>query len=265
MFFPFIRRYTFRDYLQYNAPASLWKSILRKFFSNKPVISWAMYDWANSAFATTVMAGFFPVFFKSYWATGMSATESTVRLGTANALASLLVVLLAPLLGVVADRSGHKKGLLLLFAMLGALMSAGLFLVAEGYWLVAAGMYVLGVIGFAGGNVTYDAMLVDVAQKGELERVSALGFALGYLGGGLLFAVNVLMVLYPENFGLSGKSEAVNIVPTYPIACEMSSDRKSTQPTATITNVTTRRIAIYFSDGMLRIPLSRSTTRNTPW
>ncbi len=173
--------------------------------------SWALYDWANSAFATTVMAGFFPVFFKSYWATGMSATESTVRLGTANALASLLVVLLAPLLGVIADRSGHKKGLLLLFAMLGALMSAGLFLVAEGYWLVAAGMYVLGVIGFAGGNVTYDAMLVDVAEKGELERVSALGFALGYLGGGLLFAVNVLMVLYPETFGLSGKSEAVRL------------------------------------------------------
>jgi UMF1 family MFS transporter len=173
--------------------------------------SWALYDWANSAFATTVMAGFFPVFFKSYWATGMSATESTVRLGTANALASLLVVLLAPLLGVIADRGGHKKGLLLLFAMLGALMSAGLFLVAEGYWLVAAGMYVLGVIGFAGGNVTYDAMLLDVADKSELERVSALGFALGYLGGGLLFAVNVLMVLYPEAFGLAGKSEAVRL------------------------------------------------------
>ena len=67
-----------------------------------------MYDWANSAFATTVMAGFFPVFFKSYWASGMSATESTVRLGTTNAVASLLVVLLAPVLGVVADRSGSK-------------------------------------------------------------------------------------------------------------------------------------------------------------
>jgi len=173
--------------------------------------SWALYDWANSAFATTVMAGFFPVFFKSYWAGGMSATESTVRLGTANALASLLVVLLAPVLGVIADRSGRRKGLLLMLATLGVLMTAGLFLVAEGYWLVAVGLYVLGVIGFAGANVAYDAMLLDVARKPELERVSALGFALGYLGGGLLFAVNVLMVLYPESFGLTDKAEAVRL------------------------------------------------------
>lgn len=173
--------------------------------------SWALYDWANSAFATTVMAGFFPVFFKSYWASGMSATESTVRLGTANAIASLLVVLLAPLLGVIADRSGRKKGLLMMLAMLGVLMSGGLFLVGEGYWLVAAGLYVLGVIGFAGGNVTYDAMLLEVADRSEFERVSALGFALGYLGGGLLFAVNVLMVLYPQAFGLADKAEAVRI------------------------------------------------------
>ena len=173
--------------------------------------SWAFYDWANSAFATTVMAGFFPVFFKSYWATGMPATESTLRLGAANAIASMLVVLLAPLLGVIADRSGKKKGLLLMLATLGVLMTSGLFLVAEGYWLVAVGFYVLGVIGFAGANVAYDAMLLDVAEKSELERVSAMGFALGYLGGGLLFAVNVLMVLYPESFGLEDKTQAVRL------------------------------------------------------
>jgi len=173
--------------------------------------SWAFYDWANSAFATTIMAGFFPVFFKSYWAAGMPAAESTVRLGTANAVASLLVVLLAPLLGVIADRSGRKKGLLLMLATLGILMSAGLFLVAEGYWLVAVGFYIFGVIGFAGANVAYDAMLLDVAEKSELERLSARGFALGYLGGGLLFAVNVLMVLYPEVVGLADKAQAVRV------------------------------------------------------
>lgn len=173
--------------------------------------SWAFYDWANSAFATTVMAGFFPVFFKSYWAAGVPATESTMRLGMTNAIASMLVVLLAPLLGVIADRSGRKKGLLLMLATLGVLMCGGLFLVAEGYWLVAAGLYVLGVIGFAGANVAYDAMLTDVAKKSELERVSAMGFALGYLGGGLLFALNVLMVLYPESFGLADKTQAVRL------------------------------------------------------
>ena len=171
--------------------------------------SWAFYDWANSAFATTVMAGFFPVFFKSYWAAGMSVTESTARLGTANALASLLVVLLAPILGVIADRSGYKKRLLLLLATLGVLMTGSLFLVAEGYWLVAVGLYVFGILGFAGGNVAYDAMLLDIAERKELERVSALGFALGYLGGGLLFALNVAMVLEPSWFGLADKGEAV--------------------------------------------------------
>jgi UMF1 family MFS transporter len=171
--------------------------------------SWAFYDWANSAFATTVMAGFFPVFFKSYWAGDLSAVESTAQLGMANSLASLLVVLLAPMLGVTADRAGRKKGLLVLLAVLGVLMTAGLYLVAQGQWVLAAAMYVLGIIGFAGGNVAYDAMLLEIARRDELERLSARGFALGYLGGGLLFAVNVAMVLQPEWFGLADKAEAV--------------------------------------------------------
>ena len=173
--------------------------------------SWAFYDWANSAFATTVMAGFFPVFFKSYWAAGVTASESTAHLGTANAVASLVAVLLAPALGVLADRAGHKKRLLLLFAALGSLMTGSLFLVEQGYWLVASGIYVLGIIAFAGGNVVYDAMLLDIAERHQLERVSALGFALGYLGGGLLFAVNVVMVVQPEWFGFADKAEAVRL------------------------------------------------------
>jgi MFS transporter, UMF1 family len=119
------------------------------------------------------------------------------------------VVLLAPVLGILADRAGHKKRLLLLLASLGALMSGCLFLVAEGAWLVAAAIYVFGIIGFAGGNVAYDAMLLDIAEDDELERLSALGFALGYLGGGLLFAVNVVMVLQPAWFGLADQGEAV--------------------------------------------------------
>jgi UMF1 family MFS transporter len=171
--------------------------------------SWAFYDWANSAFATTVMAGFFPVFFKSYWAGDLSAVESTAQLGIANSLASLLVVLLAPMLGVTADRAGRKKGLLVLLAVLGILMTAGLYLVAQGQWVLAAAMYVFGIIGFAGGNVAYDAMLLEIARRDELERLSARGFALGYLGGGLLFAVNVAMVLQPEWFGLADEAEAV--------------------------------------------------------
>jgi UMF1 family MFS transporter len=173
--------------------------------------SWAVYDWANSAYATTVMAGFFPVFFKSYWAGDVSAVESTAQLGMANSAASLLVVLLAPFLGVTADRAGRKKTLLLLLASLGVLMTAGLFFVAQGQWLLAVMLYIFGIIGFAGGNVAYDAMLLDIAERDELERLSARGFALGYLGGGLLFALNVAMVLQPEWFGLADKAEAVRV------------------------------------------------------
>lgn len=190
-----------------NAPASV---PLRPRL-NRAQWSWALYDWANSAFATTVMAGFFPVFFKSYWATDMLATESTARLGTANALASLLVVLLAPVLGVIADHARHKKRLLLQLAMLGALMTGGLFFVEQGQWWLASALYVFGILGFAGGNVAYDAMLLDIAERRDFERLSALGFALGYLGGGVLFAVNVVMVLHPQWFGLADKAEAVRV------------------------------------------------------
>lgn len=173
--------------------------------------SWALYDWANSAFATTVMAGFFPVFYKQFWAADVAATESTFQLGAANSLAALLVVLFAPLLGVWSDRLGMKKRLLAVFAGLGIAMSGGLFLVEQGHWLLALLLYVFAVIGFSSANVAYDALLPAVSgDSGDSpERVSSLGFALGYLGGGLLFAFNVWMVLDPLRFGLADAGEAV--------------------------------------------------------
>ncbi len=174
-------------------------------------IAWALYDWGNSAFATTVMAGFFPVFFKEYWAKGLSATDSTFWLGLGNSAASTLMILLAPLVGALADQGGSKKRMLVLFAFLGALMTSSLFLVAAGLWPVALAFYALGIVGFSGSIVPYDALLVDVATPRELDRTSALGYALGYLGGGLLFALNVAMVMKPGLFGLADAGEAVRI------------------------------------------------------
>ncbi|WP_456374146.1 MFS transporter [Thiolapillus sp.] len=173
--------------------------------------SWALYDWGNSAFATTVMAGFFPVFFKEYWASDLAATDSTFWLGVGNSAASTLMVLFAPLIGALADQGGSKKRYLLLFAFLGALMTSSLFLVAAGMWPVALLLYALGIVGFSGSIVPYDALLVDVADDAELDRVSALGYALGYLGGGLLFALNVFMVLRPEFFGMENAGQAVRV------------------------------------------------------
>ena len=172
---------------------------------------WVFYDWANSAFATTVMAGFFPVYFKAYWNTSLDPTESTFRLGLANSAASLLIVLLAPVLGAMADCMSRRKAMLFVFACLGWVMTGGLYFVAGGDWILAVLLYILAVIGFSGSNIFYDSLLPFVCASDELDRTSAFGFAFGYLGGGLLFACNILMVLHPDWFGLADGDAAVRI------------------------------------------------------
>jgi len=177
--------------------------------TKKSIYSWALYDWANSAYATTVMAGFFPIFFKSYYSVGTDVTVSTAQLGFANSISSFVVVLIAPLLGAVADAGSLKKRLLFLFAFLGILMSASLALVEQGEWQIAAFVYTLGNIGFMGSNIFYDGLLPSVSDDKSVDYISGLGFALGYLGGGILFALNIFMVQEPSFFGLADKVEAI--------------------------------------------------------
>ena len=184
---------------------------MREKIATKKVISWSLYDWANSAFATSVMAGFFPVFFKQYWSTGVEVTTSTFRLGMANSIASLIVAALAPVLGAIADRGGVKLKFLLFFTAMGIIMTGGMFFVAKGAWQLAVLLYVLGIIGFSGGNLFYDSLIVDVSPPGRTDMVSSLGFSLGYLGGGLLFAMNIFMTLKPVFFGLADASQAVRV------------------------------------------------------
>ena len=117
--------------------------------NKRAVFGWAMYDWANSAFATTIMAGFFPLFFKQYWSAGVDVTTSTARLGLANSISGLAVALAAPILGAVADRGGAKKRFLLYFAYMGAVMTSALFLVSKGHWGLAILLYLLANIGFS--------------------------------------------------------------------------------------------------------------------
>jgi UMF1 family MFS transporter len=177
----------------------------------RQVRAWAFYDWANSAFATTVMAGFFPVFFQQYWSVGVAPTTSTARLGVANSIAGFCVALLAPILGAVADSAGRRKPFLLWWAAVGVLSTAGLFWVGRGDWVSAFWLFIGGTIGFSAANVFYDALLVDVASPADYDRVSSLGYALGYLGGGLLFLVNVVMVSQPAWFGLQDAAQAVQL------------------------------------------------------
>jgi len=177
----------------------------------RSVISWALYDWANSAFATTVMAGFFPVFFKQFWRAGASATESTFELGNFNSIAGIVVAAAAPILGAIADRGSAKKRFLLFFSLLGALSTIALFLISKGQWMAAGILYMVGVLGFSAGNVFYDSLLIGVSTPKTSDFVSALGYALGYLGGGVLFAMNVAMTLRPAWFGLADSAAAVRL------------------------------------------------------
>nr|MDJ0885388.1 MFS transporter [Desulfobacterales bacterium] len=177
--------------------------------NRRAIWGWALYDWANSAFATTVMAGFFPIFFKQYWSYGADINLSTARLGLGNALAGLLVALAAPVLGAMADRGRSRKKYLIRFAVLGVGGTALLYFVTQGQWESAILVYAAAIIGFSGANVFYDALLPHVARPEQYDRVSALGFAVGYLGGGLLFLLNVIMTRYPAFFGLPDAAAAV--------------------------------------------------------
>ena len=176
---------------------------------NKSAWSWALYDWANSAFATTVMAGFFPIFFKSYWASDLSDAESTFAIGSVNSLVGLLIAFSAPVLGAFADAGDSKRKFLFSFAFLGIITTGYLFFIPDSSWKLAVIFYGLGVIGFSGANVFYDSLLVTVSKEEERNRTSALGFSLGYLGGGILFLLNVIMFLYPNLFGLESQIDAV--------------------------------------------------------
>jgi len=177
--------------------------------NRKAIWGWALYDWANSAFATTVMAGFFPIFFKQFWSSGADVNVSTAQLGFGNSIASLMVALMAPILGAIADKGSAKKKFLVFFAYLGVLMTAALFLVQEGQWVWAIFVYAMGIIGFSGANVFYDSLLPGIVGEEKIDYVSGLGFSMGYLGGGLLFLINVLMTLMPQKFGLPDAATAV--------------------------------------------------------
>jgi UMF1 family MFS transporter len=179
------------------------------YLKRKKVISWAFYDWANSAFATTVMAGFFPLFFKSYWAADLASIESTAAIGTVNSIAGLVIMILAPILGAYSDLGKLKKKFLAFFVLIGVLSTGYLYFIPQGDWFLAAGLYTLAVIGFSGGNIFYDSLIVSVSREDQRNKVSSLGYSLGYLGGGLLFLINVLMYLNPTWFGLSSEVEAI--------------------------------------------------------
>lgn len=176
---------------------------------NRKVVAWALYDWANSAFALSVLAVLFPIFLGSYWSASDAGADVTARLGFVTAGAALVVSIVAPVLGAIADSGGYRKRFLIALAVLGASMTAALALPGEGAWPWALVLYLFASIGFYGSTVFYDSLLVDVAELENYDIVSTLGFALGYLGGAILLGLHVWMLRSPTSFGMETSAEVI--------------------------------------------------------
>jgi len=157
--------------------------------------AWTMYDWANSAFATTIMAAVLPVYYASVAGVNLPGNHATVYWGYTTSIALLIAAIISPILGAMADFRGAKKRYLTGFALAGIFGTALLFFVSTGDWLMASTFFIIGNIGFAGANVFYDSLLPHIARPDEIDQVSTKGYAMGYLGGGLLLAVNLAMIM----------------------------------------------------------------------
>jgi MFS transporter, UMF1 family len=172
--------------------------------------AWAMYDWANSAFWATIIL-IFPIYFIKVAAVGASVAVATTRFATATTIAMTIIALLAPVLGAIADYAGIKKKMLGGFLLLGVAATASMFFIQRGEWRLAAALFILGNIGVSGAQAFYDSLLPHVARADEVDRVSSAGFALGYLGSGILMAANLLMIQKPALFGLADSAAAMRI------------------------------------------------------
>jgi len=162
--------------------------------------AWAMYDWANSAVMTTVIAAVFPLYFRDVVAADMPLALSVF--GVASSAAILFIGVLSPVLGALADVTGTRKRMLALLMAMGSSSVAAMFLLHEGDWPLAITLFMLANIGLAGSFVFYDALLPHIAREEEMDRVSTAAFGLGYLGGGILLALNLAWIFMPERFGL---------------------------------------------------------------
>jgi UMF1 family MFS transporter len=171
--------------------------------------AWAMYDWANSAVQTTIIAAIFPIYFQKVAAAGMPGPVATSRFAWATTIAILVVAVVAPVLGAVADYAPVKKRLLAMFLGIGAAATGAMFFITRGDWQLALVLFVVSNVGVAGSIVFYESLLPHIAAEEELDRVSTAGYALGYLGGGVLLAINILMMSQPAWFFLPDREVAV--------------------------------------------------------
>jgi UMF1 family MFS transporter len=188
------------------------KRWLERIGLGRPVLrAWAMYDWANSAFWTTVIVAVFPPFFSDYAAAGLAPVDATSRFAWGTTIAVTIVAIMAPVLGAMADRRPLKKTFLAVFLAIGVVATLLMATIDRGEWLYALGLFLIGNIGVASTLVFYDSLLPHIARPDELDRVSTAGFAIGFIGGGVLLLVNLAWILSPTSFGLSDTVAAIKL------------------------------------------------------
>lgn len=163
--------------------------------------AWAWYDWANSTYFTTVITAVFPSFFATYAAKGLEPAQATARFGLITTVSVAAIAIVSPLLGAIADYSGSKKRFLTAFMAIGVVSCAAMVMIGEGDVMLASVLFFIGNIGVSGSLVFYDSLLPHVARPEETDRVSSAGYAMGYLSGGVLLAINLMWILSPATFG----------------------------------------------------------------
>ena len=174
-------------------------------------VAWALYDWAASAYALCILAGFFPIFFQEYWAANLSVADETFWYGILVSIASFVGGILAPFLGTLSDSGRSRKRWLIVFALLGMVCTCSLIFVARNHWPLAGAIFVVGTVGYYGAFITYNSLLPVVSPPENRHFVSGLGFAMGYLGGVILFGASILVVKNFAAFGLASETAAVHL------------------------------------------------------
>ncbi|HEY3122382.1 MAG TPA: MFS transporter [Vicinamibacteria bacterium] len=186
-------------------------SLLARLGLHRPELrAWAMYDWANSVFFATIIQ-IFPIYFTTVAAGNLSKQAASTYFGLSTTVAMVIAAVISPVLGAVADYGGMKKKMLAGSVLFGAAATAALYLIGYGQWRLAALLFVMGNVGITASFVFYESFLPHIAGEDEVDRVSAAGYALGYLGGGLLLALNLLWIQRPLWFGLRDSATATRV------------------------------------------------------